>query len=262
MTDTVLIERRDGYAVVTLNRPDRLNAFNGDMLAGIGDAFATLGAEKAMRAIVVTGAGRGFCAGQDLTARDIAAGGGRPDLGAALETTYNPLVLAMRELPKPIIASVNGVAAGAGANFALAADFVIAARSASFLQAFARIGLIPDAGGTWQLTRHLGEARAKALAMLADPLPAQTAADWGLIHKCVDDGELARETEALARRLVESSATALALTKKAIHAASHNAFAAQLAVERDLQREAGLGADFVEGVSAFLQKRPAAFRRP
>lgn len=261
MTDPVLVDRRDGYHVITLNRPERLNAFTADMLAGIAAAMVQCRDDDSCRAIVITGAGRGFCAGQDLTARELDGAGGRPDLGASLETTYNPLILMMRDMAKPIIASVNGIAAGAGANFALAADFVIAGRSASFLQAFARIGLIPDAGGTWWLTRHLGEARAKALAMLAEPLPADKAAEWGLIHRAVDDAELASETARLAERLVASSATALALTKRAIHEASRNALEAQLQVERDLQREAGYGPDFVEGVSAFLAKRPADFRR-
>lgn len=261
MSDPVLVARRDGYRILTLNRPDRLNAFTAEMLAWLAAAMADCRDDNACRAVVVTGAGRGFCAGQDLTARELDEGGGPPDLGASLETTYNPLILAMREMPKPIIASVNGVAAGAGANFAFAADFVIAARSASFLQAFARIGLIPDAGGTWWLTRHLGEARAKALAMLAEPLPASTAESWGLIHRVVDDADLEGETARLAERLVASSATALALTKRAIHEASSNALDTQLRVERDLQREAGFGPDFIEGVSAFLAKRPANFRR-
>ena len=257
----LLVDMTDGIAVVTLNRPERLNAFNTDMLSALAEMFARLREDADCLVIVVTGAGRGFCAGQDLTTRDPLLSGPSPDLGSTLETHYNPLILAIRDLPKPVIAAVNGPAAGAGANFALAADFVIAARSASFLQAFARIGLIPDAGGTWWLTHHLGEPRAKALAMLAEPLKAETAAEWGLIHRVVDDETLMDEAMALARRLAAASPVALALTKRAIHSASENALAAQLGVERDLQRQAGQAGDFAEGVAAFLEKRPARFRR-
>lgn len=260
MTDPVLVYRGDGFSVITLNRPDRLNAFNGAVLEGLKEAFLTCRDDNSCRAIIVTGAGRAFCAGQDLTAREIAVTGDRPDLGAGLESAYNPLIMTMREMDKPIIAAVNGIAAGAGANFALAADFVLAASSASFLQAFARIGLLPDAGGTWWLTHHLGEPRAKALAMLAEPLAAETAAEWGLIHKVVDDAKLMDEAQALARRLAAGPTRAHALTKRAIHAASRNALEAQLALERELQREAGYTDDFIEGVSAFLEKRPAKFK--
>ena len=255
----VRIDRRGDIAIIILDRPDRLNAFTRPMLAALTGAFTACGDDAACRAIVLTGAGRAFCAGQDLG--EIARADGPVDLGAGLEADYNPLVLLMRALDKPIIAAVNGIAAGAGANVALAADFVIAGRSAAFLQAFARLGLVPDAGGSWWLTRHLGEPRAKALTMLAEPLPAETAADWGLIHAVVDDAALMAEAEALAGRLACGSATAFALTKRAIHAASEHALEAQLAVESDLQRLAGQGADFREGVAAFLAKRPPDFRQ-
>jgi 2-(1,2-epoxy-1,2-dihydrophenyl)acetyl-CoA isomerase len=260
-SDAVLHEKREGYARVTLNRPHRLNAFNEDQHLGLRAALEDCAGDPDCRAVILTGAGRGFCAGQDLSERDPTLGGPRPDLGLTLETYYNPLIRQMRALGKPIVCAVNGVAAGAGANIALAADIVIAARSATFIQAFSKIGLVPDAGGTWWLTRHLGEARAKALALTAEPLPAQTAADWGLIWKCVDDGELQAQAEALAGRLANGPATAHALTKQLIHAASTNSLDEQLDMERNFQREAGWSDDYREGVAAFLEKRKADFRR-
>lgn len=258
---SVLHEMRDGFHVVTLNRPERLNAFNEAQLLGLRDALEAAETDTSCRAVILTGAGRGFCAGQDLADDDPALRGPDVDLGKTLEANYNPLVRRIRALPKPVICAVNGVAAGAGANIALAADIVIAARSASFIQIFSRIGLIPDAGGTWWLTQRLGEARALALALTADPLPAEAAAQWGLIWKCVDDGELMTEAEALARRFAAGPATAYALTKRAIQAASANALDAQLDVERVLQREAGRSDDYKEGVAAFLEKRAPNYRR-
>lgn len=260
-SDAVLHEKRDGYAKVTLNRPQRLNAFNEDQHLALRAVLEECAADPDCRAVILTGAGRGFCAGQDLSDRDPTLGGPRPDLGQTLETYYNPLIRQMRALAKPIVCAVNGVAAGAGANIALAADIVIAARSASFVQVFSRIGLVPDAGGTYWLTRHLGEARAKALALTAEPLPAETAAEWGLIWKCVDDGELQAQAEALAERFANGPATAYALTKQLIHAASTNSLDEQLDMERNFQREAGWSDDYREGVAAFLQKRKADFRR-
>ena len=260
-SDAVLHEKRDGYAKVTLNRPQRLNAFNEDQHLALRAALEECAADPDCRAVILTGAGRGFCAGQDLSDRDPTLGGPRPDLGQTLETYYNPLIRQMRALAKPIVCAVNGVAAGAGANIALAADIVIAARSASFVQVFSRIGLVPDAGGTYWLTRHLGEARAKALALTAEPLPAETAADWGLIWKCVDDAELQAQAEALAERFANGPATAYALTKQLIHAASTISLDEQLDMERNFQREAGWSDDYREGVAAFLQKRKADFRR-
>jgi 2-(1,2-epoxy-1,2-dihydrophenyl)acetyl-CoA isomerase len=256
----VISERRDGYHLVTLNRPDRLNAFNEAQHLALRAAIDEAEADSDCGALVLTGAGRGFCAGQDLSDRDPTLLGESPDLGMTLETYYNPLVRRLRGLEMPVICAVNGVAAGAGANIAFACDVVLAARSARFIQAFSKIGLVPDAGGTYWLTRHLGEARAKALAMTAQPLSAEDAAAWGLIWKAVDDDRLMAEAVALAETFANGPTKAYALTKKAIHAASANTLDAQLDVERTLQREAGSSDDYKEGVSAFLQKRPADFR--
>ncbi len=261
MAEAVLHESRDGYDVITLNRPDRLNAFVEDIHIGLAKAFDRIEADDKCRSVIITGAGRGFCAGQDLAERDPAIRGDRPDLGKTLEVYYNPMLRRMRALPKPVICAVNGVAAGAGANFALAADITIAARSASFIQAFAKIALIPDAGGTYWLTRRIGAQRAMALSLTAEPLAAQTAADWGLIWKCVDDAQLMQEAEALAAQFAAGPSTAYALTKQAIQAAESNDFDAQLDLERQLQREAGYSGDFAEGVAAFLQKRKADYSR-
>jgi len=244
--------------VLTLNRPDKLNSLTGAMHREMRDAIDAIAAHGC-RAMILTGAGRGFCAGQDLADPEVDIA---QEFGAAeaLENHYNPLVKRLKGLPFPVICAVNGVAAGAGANIALCCDIVLAARSASFLQAFARIGLIPDAGGTWSLAHLVGEARAKGLAMLAEPLDAETAAQWGLIWKAVDDEALMDEARALARRLADQPTRALALTKQAIHAASGNSFDDQLEVERTLQDEAGKTEDFREGVTAFLEKRKARFK--
>ena len=259
--ETVLHERKDGYSVITLNRPDRLNAFNGVQHKELRAALAECQENADCGAIVLTGAGRGFCAGQDLSDRDPTLIGDSPDLGKTLETFYNPLVRTIRAMPKPVICAVNGVAAGAGANVALACDIVIAAKSAKFIQAFSKIALIPDAGGTYWLTRQLGEARAKALALTAHPLAADDAAAWGLIWRAVEDDRLMAEATALAEGFARGPTHAYALTKKAIHAASTNSLDDQLDLERQLQREAGMSDDYKEGVAAFLQKRPADYRR-
>jgi len=256
---TVLHDRRAGYAIITLNRPERLNAFNEAQHLALRAAFESCAADDSCRAVVLTGAGRGFCAGQDLSERDPTLLGESPDLGETLETYYNPLVLQIRSLEKPVICAVNGVAAGAGANIALSCDIVLAARSATFIQAFSKIALIPDAGGTWWLARRLGEARAKALALTAAPLPAEDAAAWGLIWRAVEDGKLMDEATALAEAFAKGPTHAYALTKKAIHAASDNTLEEQLQVERVLQREAGRSDDYKDGVAAFLQKRSAVF---
>ena len=249
---TILVERRAAYRLITLNRPDRLNALTLEM----GDAlYAALGeaeADQSCRAVLLTGAGRGFCAGQDLAAI------GDAPLGHILEH-YNPLIGKIRGLPLPVVCAVNGVAAGAGANLALACDIVLAARSASFVQAFARIGLIPDCGGTWFLPRLVGAARARGLAMLAEPLPAEKAAEWGLIWQALEDGKLIDEAHALAARLATQATQGLALTKRALDAAETNDLDRQLDVERDLQAEAGRTPDYAEGVRAFLEKRPPVF---
>jgi len=248
-----------GIARITLNRPDKLNSFNAEMHAELRDAIARVANEKA-RVLVLTGAGRGFCAGQDLGDRDVSAGAEPVDLGHTIETLYRPLVLTLRQLPMPVIGAINGVAAGAGANVALACDIVIATRSASFIQAFCKLGLVPDAGGTWNLPRLVGNARAMGLAMLGDKLPAQTAADWGLIWKCVDDDTFAAEVDALATHFSTAPTRGLAATKQAIYAASGNALAAQLDLERDFQRELGRSADYREGVQAFMAKRAPRFK--
>ncbi|MBO6900484.1 MAG: 2-(1,2-epoxy-1,2-dihydrophenyl)acetyl-CoA isomerase [Rhizobiaceae bacterium] len=260
MDDTVIHEQRDGYDVLTLNQPERLNPFNERQHQALAAALDRIEQNRECRVVVLTGAGRGFCAGQDLGERDFTDTSQKYDLGAGLEKYYNPLVRRLRALDQPVICAVNGVAAGAGANIALAGDIVIAARSASFIQIFARIGLIPDAGGTWWLTQRLGEARAKALALTTEPLPAEKAAEWGLIWKVVDDDQLMKEAEALAVQLANGPTAAYALAKKAIQAASSNSLDAQLDLERELQREAGYSDDYREGVAAFREKRKANFR--
>lgn len=259
MSDTVKVALADGLLKLTLNRPDKLNSFNEEMHLALRAAMQRAHDEKGIRAVLLTGAGRGFCAGQDLGDRDPRKDAAPPDLGYTIETFYNPLIRQMRSLDKPILCAVNGVAAGAGANIALACDIVLAARSAKFIQAFSKIGLIPDSGGTWSLAQLLGEARAKALAFTAEPLAAETAAAWGLIWKVVDDAELASEAEALGRKLAAGPTFGLGLIKRAIQASAGNTLDQQLDLERDLQRQAGRSADFAEGVVAFLDKRPAEF---
>jgi 2-(1,2-epoxy-1,2-dihydrophenyl)acetyl-CoA isomerase len=252
---TILVESFPGYRRITLNRPERLNALTVEMAAALNAALDEAEADKTCRALLLTGAGRGFCAGQDLIAIvDVSPA----DLGNLLEH-YHPLILRLRALPIPVVCAVNGVAAGAGANLALACDIVLAARSASFVQAFARIGLIPDCGGTWFLPRLVGSARARALAMLAEPLPAETAAEWGLIWRMVEDEALADEAQALAARLAWQASKALALTKRALDASGSNALDHQLDLEGELQLEAGASPDHAEGLRAFLEKRPPVF---
>lgn len=256
---TILFEAADGIARLTLNRPERLNSFNTAMHAEVRDALAGLERDGSARVLVLTGAGRGFCAGQDLSDRVVAPGGAPPDLGPSIETGYKPLILALRRLPLPVIAAVNGVAAGAGANIALACDLVIAARSATFIQAFARIGLVPDSGGTWLLPRLAGHARALGLALLGDKLPAEVAAEWGLIWRCVDDERLAAEVDTLAARLAAAPTRGLARTKQAMLEGWSRTLEQQLDVERDYQQELGHSADYAEGVAAFMEKRNPRF---
>ena len=245
--------------VVTLNRPDKLNSFTGEMHAEVRDALARVKGDPTVRCLLLTGAGRGFCAGQDLSDRAIQPGEEGTDLGATLETNYNPLVRTLRGLEMPVVAAVNGVAAGAGANIALGCDLVLAAKSASFIQAFCRLGLIPDAGGTWLLPHRVGTQRAMALAMLGEKLSAEEAERIGLIYKAVDDAALMPTATALARQLAIAPTRGLAMTKRAIYAAATNTMDEQLDLERDLQREASRTADYREGVTAFLEKRTPTF---
>jgi 2-(1,2-epoxy-1,2-dihydrophenyl)acetyl-CoA isomerase len=254
----LLIERAPGYHVLTLNRPDRLNAFTEELHRRLRAALQAAGDDADCRAVLLTGAGRGFCAGQDLAARRFEPGV-TPALGRSLQQLYNPLIRAIRALPKPVVCAVNGTAAGAGANLALACDIVVAARSATFIQAFSRIGLIPDAGGTWTLPRLVGPARARALMLLAEPVPATQAAGWGMIWQAVDDADLLPTARGLCERLAALPPIGLALTKQALEASGGNALDAQLDLERDLQAEAGRTEDYREGVTAFLEKRPAKF---
>ncbi len=255
----ILYGTADGVATITLNRPEKLNALNERMLDEIRAALDAAKAEREVRAVLLTGAGRGFSAGQDLSDRAVRPDEEARDLGATLDRAYNPLMRRLRDLELPVVAAVNGVAAGAGCNLALAADIVVAARSAVFIQAFCRIGLVPDCGGTYWLPRLVGAARARALMLLGEPLSAQQAAEWGMIWRCVEDDRLMEEATMLARRLAEGPTRGLALTKRALIAASDNGLDAQLDLERDLQREAGFTEDYREGVAAFLEKRAPRF---
>jgi 2-(1,2-epoxy-1,2-dihydrophenyl)acetyl-CoA isomerase len=260
MSETVLVEREGGVAIVTLNRPERLNSFNIEMHAALARALDDLATDDTCRAVLITGAGRGFCAGQDLSDRAVAPGSGQKnDLGESVDKRYNPLVRRIRALAKPVVIAVNGVAAGAGASLALHGDIVLAARSAKFIQSFAKIGLLPDTGGTWTLTHLLGEARAKALAMLAETLSAEKAADWGLIWGVVDDADLMTEAKAIAAHLSTQPTAALAAIKNAIHLAATNPLDAQLDHERDEMRRLGFSDDYAEGVAAFMEKRAPNF---
>ena len=257
---SVLVSVYAGVETITLNRPEKLNALNPEMHAQLRAALERATDDPQIRALLLTGAGRAFCTGQDLAERDVSAGAAPIDLSVSLGSHYNPLVRRLRALPKPIVCAVNGVAAGAGANLALACDIVVAARSASFVQAFARLGLVPDSGGTFFLPRLVGTARAMGLALLAEPLSAERAEQWGLIWKAADDERLADEALALARTLANGPTKGFALLKKAVYASATNSLDAQLDLERDLQREAGLSEDYREGVSAFKEKRAPRFK--
>jgi 2-(1,2-epoxy-1,2-dihydrophenyl)acetyl-CoA isomerase len=257
---SILFEAQDGYAVVTLNRPDRLNSFNPEMHERLRAALVEVKRRDDVRALLLTGAGRGFCAGQDLSERAISVDAAPVDLGYSLSTYYNPLIRTLRELPKPVVCAVNGVAAGAGANIALACDIVLAARSASFIQAFCKIGLVPDSGGTYFLPRLVGTARAMGLALLGDKLGAEDAERWGLVWKCVEDAQLMDEARALAAQLAAGPSKGLGEIKRAIHASPASTLDAQLDLERDLQRELGRSSDYREGVAAFMEKRAPRFK--
>ena len=256
--ENILLDITAGVARLTLNRPDKLNSFTAAMHAEVKDALGRLGPGGA-RVLVITGAGRGFCAGQDLGDRAVAPGGQGADLGESIERNYKPLVLALSTLPMPVVAAVNGVAAGAGANIALACDIVIAARSASFIQSFVRLGLVPDCGGTWLLPRLVGNARALGLTLLGEKLPAEQAAAWGVIWRCVEDAELATVVDALATQLAAAPTRGLAATRMAVRDAWGSTLEEALNRERDLQRELGRTRDYAEGVAAFGGKRAPRF---
>lgn len=254
----VLVEPRKGYRVLTLNRPQRLNAFNEAMHHALAAAIAEAEQDQSCRALLLTGADRAFCTGQDLNDR-LAKPGEQIVLGGTLEQHYNPLIRKLRALRFPVIAAVNGVAAGAGCNIALACDIVLAARSANFVQAFARIGLVPDSGGTWMLPRLVGQARARGLALLGEALPAEKAEAWGLIWRVVDDDALMAEAEKLCLHFALAPTVGLGLIKRALDAAEDNDLSTQLDLERDLQREASATPDYQEGVRAFMEKRKPVF---
>ena len=258
--ENILFEIKDGIAQLTLNRPDKLNSFTQAMHEEVRHALRKLGDDKSVRVLVLTGAGRGFCAGQDLSDRSVEPGARPVDLGDSVEKNYAPLVLALRALPMPVICAVNGVAAGAGANIALACDIVLAAKSASFVEVFCKLGLIPDTGGTYFLPRLVGNARAMGLAMLGDKLSAEKAEAWGLIWKAVPDEELVQETQAMARHFASAPTKGLAFTKQALYASPNNTLQQQLTLECGMMSELGRSEDYREGVAAFMEKRAPQFK--
>jgi 2-(1,2-epoxy-1,2-dihydrophenyl)acetyl-CoA isomerase len=252
---TIILEQSNGVARITLNRPDRLNSFTAAMHAELRQALANLGDA---RVVVLTGAGRGFCAGQDLNDRAVAPGEA-VDLGETVEQCWNPLIRTLTGLPQPVIARVNGVAAGAGANIALACDIVVAAKSAKFIQSFSAIGLIPDSGGTWALPRLVGQARALGLALTGEPLPAEQASEWGMIWKAVADDALDAEVDAVAAKLASLPPLGLAAIKEMIRSSWQYSLEEELERQAGAMRRLGFTADYREGVAAFLEKRPAKF---
>jgi 2-(1,2-epoxy-1,2-dihydrophenyl)acetyl-CoA isomerase len=257
----IQIGQRGAVRILTLNRPSSLNSFTQDMHAELRAALDGAAADPAVRAVLITGAGRGFCAGQDLNDPGMGAGAdGKPDIAAVIEKNYRPLALRLQAMPVPVVCAVNGVAAGAGANFALCCDIVLAARSASFIQAFSRIGLIPDCGGTWLLPRLVGRSRALALALTGDKLSAADAERFGLIWQAVDDAELQAQAFALADKLAALPSRALVATRQALDASQALSLADALSLEARVQGELGRAHDFAEGVAAFQQKRPAVFK--
>ncbi|MDH2592374.1 2-(1,2-epoxy-1,2-dihydrophenyl)acetyl-CoA isomerase PaaG [Acinetobacter nosocomialis] len=256
----IIAEEKNGVGYLTFNRPKALNSFNVDMHREVAEVLNLWTKNSDVRCVVISGEGRGFCAGQDLGDRVVDPNADAPDLGYSIETYYNPLIKTIVNMPKPVICAVNGVAAGAGANIALACDLVIAAKSANFVQAFCRLGLVPDSAGTWFLPRAVGHARAMGLALLGDKLPAETAKEWGMIWDVVEDAELKTKVTELAERLAKQPTFGLSLIKKAIHQSSNNTFDEQMLLERDLQRIAGRSEDYREGVQAFMNKREPNFK--
>jgi 2-(1,2-epoxy-1,2-dihydrophenyl)acetyl-CoA isomerase len=249
-----------GVAVLKLNRPDALNSFTAEMHGEVREVLASAAEDKAVRAVLITGNGRGFCAGQDLNDRAVSPGESMPDLGDSVENYYNPLIRRITTMEKPVICAVNGVAAGAGANIALACDIVIAARSANFIESFSRLGLIPDSGGTWHLPRLVGMARAKGLAMLGPKVSAEQALEWGMIWQVVDDEALMDTALGLAQQMATQPTRGFAFTKQAFAASAANTLDQQLDLERDLMRAAGRTHDYQEGVKAFLEKRQPEYK--
>ncbi|EPL4742792.1 2-(1,2-epoxy-1,2-dihydrophenyl)acetyl-CoA isomerase PaaG [Acinetobacter baumannii] len=256
----IIAEEKNGVGYLTFNRPKALNSFNVDMHREVAEVLGQWTKNPDVRCVVISGEGRGFCAGQDLGDRVVDPNAEAPDLGYSIETYYNPLIKTIVNMPKPVICAVNGVAAGAGANIALACDLVIAAKSANFVQAFCRLGLVPDSAGTWFLPRAVGHARAMGLTLLGDKLPAETAKEWGMIWDVVEDAELKTKVTELAERLAKQPTFGLSLIKKAIHQSSNNTFDEQMLLERDLQRIAGRSEDYREGVQAFMNKREPNFK--
>ncbi|NUU66497.1 2-(1,2-epoxy-1,2-dihydrophenyl)acetyl-CoA isomerase [Enterobacteriaceae bacterium BIT-l23] len=259
MDELITRDVQQGVMTLTFNRPERLNSFNDAMHLQLAEQLTQAERDAEIRCLVLTGAGRAFCAGQDLNDRNVDPDAGPPDLGLSVERFYNPLVRRLARLEKPVIAAVNGVAAGAGATLALGCDIVIAARSASFVMGFSKLGLVPDSGGTWFLPRLAGRARAMGLAMLGDKLSAEQAESWGMIWEVVDDAALSDRVQTLSRHLATQPTLGLGLIKRALLAAEQQGLNAQLDLERDYQRLAGRSADYREGVAAFLARRPPQF---
>lgn len=258
--ETVRLDVADGVATLTLNRPDRLNSFTTAMHGEVRVALDEAAGDAAVRCLVLTGAGRGFCAGQDLSDRAVAPGAAPVDLGSSIENYYKPLLMRLRGLDMPTICAVNGVAAGAGANIPFACDLVFAAKSASFIQSFSKIGLVPDCGGTWWLPRLIGPARAMGLALLGDKLSATQAEAWGLIWRCIEDDELMPTVMRVAKQLAAGPTRGYVRTRQAMEGALQLPLSAALDVERDYQRELGASDDYREGVAAFMEKRAPRFR--
>ena len=260
MENLVLVDRNKNWAKVTLNRPERLNSFTDDMHSELIDTLKSLILNENNRAILLTGSGRGFCAGQDLSKRDPSSMSKKPNLSETLKDQFNPLVSFIKDAQVPIVCAVNGVAAGAGANLAFACDIILASKDATFIQSFSRVGLIPDAGGTWSLTKSVGKARAMGLALTGDPINAKLALEWGLIWAVYPQTDLLKEAVKMVKRLASGPTFAYGKTKLAINEAESNLFRKQLELEARLQGECGLTDDYAEGVRAFLEKRPANFK--